>query len=190
MTFRMIPLADSWFSTLDLTAIRGRADRLPDPSKDRPNPWRCVVDEERRVLMTQLISTTAERRDFLYSWLLAIGDEVFLIDTDVPRASLVAAAGLPVATYERTIGLAMEAWAVLDPRCGPYYRFPPTPPSPPAPQDSEVSLQQRIEAIQALGRELEEFIAAQLARRLGTGRAQGPRSGASKGGEQSSGQRR
>lgn len=166
MAFRDIPLAESWFISLDLSALGVRPDQLPDPHEDGPLPWRCVVDEERRVLMTKLLGSTAEMRELRHCWLLAIGEEVFRIESDLPRAWLVGAAGLPLATYERTIGLAMEAWAVLSPRCGPCYRFPPTPPAPPQPWEGESARQQRIEMIRALNQLVELLSGPQRERNI------------------------
>jgi hypothetical protein len=131
MPFRVIPLEQSWFQELDVDHPWIPTDRFPRIRPNDPIPWTCAVDEERRVLLTQLVSDTWEMREFLYFWLLAVHGDVVCIKEDMPRARMVGTPVIARHSYEKLIALANEARQVLCPSCGAFQFEPLTPAYPP-----------------------------------------------------------
>lgn len=84
MPFNKMNLYDTWFEDLHLEELRISKSQLPP--KESIHPWQCAIDEEHRILFTQLISDTYAMRDGLYYYLLAIKNDLVLIFWDNHKA--------------------------------------------------------------------------------------------------------
>lgn len=85
MEFVERQLEDTWFGELDLSAAGIEQWRVP---KHQPLGWKAAVNSKHKVLFTQLLSNSAEMRDRIYYYLLAIGSDVLLIQVNEPDARI------------------------------------------------------------------------------------------------------
>lgn len=81
------PLGETWYAELQLSERGFPAHQLP--VLERYARWPAVVCRAERVLFTQLISSSMAMRDFLYDYLLAIGDDLIIVALDGNRARIV-----------------------------------------------------------------------------------------------------
>lgn len=77
MTLSVRPLPSTRFRDLDLRSLHMES-RLPRLDQTQ---WKAVVDDRNGVIFTQLLGPSSEMRDGIYYYLLAVGRQLFVLES-------------------------------------------------------------------------------------------------------------
>jgi len=103
LEFEERQLKDTWFARLNLSEAGIESWRRPT---DRPLGWVAAVNDEHKILFTQLLSSTSEMREYIYYYLVAIGKDVVLVEVNEPKARI-----LPRGAYRKFSASTLRRYA-------------------------------------------------------------------------------